>query len=102
IPILLSKGARVRVYDPQGRRHGEPLLGEVTWCGSALEAAQSADVLVVLTEWNEFRALDLAEIKGVMRGDLLVDTRNVYQPAEAHAAGLRYSGVGRGDAIPGG
>jgi len=96
IPILLSKGAQVRVYDPQGRRHGEALLQHATWCESALDAAKSADIVVVLTEWNEFRALDLAEIKGAMRGDLLVDMRNVYVPAEARAAGLRYVGIGRG------
>ena len=96
VAILQSKGAQVRVYDPQGRRYGEALLQHATWCESALDAAKSADILVVLTEWNEFRALDLKEIKGAMRGDLLVDTRNIYVPAEARAAGLRYVGVGRG------
>jgi len=101
IPILMSKGARVRVYDPQGWRHRETILPGVTWCNSALEAAQLADVLVVLTEWNEFRAIELRELKAAMRGDLLVDTRNIYRLADARAAGLRYFGVGhRNDMEP--
>jgi UDPglucose 6-dehydrogenase len=95
IPILMSKGARVRVYDPQGWRHKDSVLPGVTWCDSALEAARQADVLVVLTEWNEFRAIELGEIKAAMRGDLLVDTRNIYRLADARAAGLRYLGVGQ-------
>jgi UDPglucose 6-dehydrogenase len=95
IPILMSKGARVRVYDPQGWRHKDTVLPGVTWCNSALEAAQQADVLVVLTEWNEFRAIELRELKAAMRGDLLVDTRNIYRLADARTAGLRYLGVGQ-------
>jgi len=94
IPILMSKGARVRVYDPQGWRHKDTVLQGATWCSSALEAAQQADVLVVLTEWNEFRAIDLQELKAGMRGDLLIDTRNIYRLADARAAGFRYLGVG--------
>jgi UDPglucose 6-dehydrogenase len=96
ISILQGKGARIRIYDPQGRRYGEALLGGATWCESALQAAEFADIVLVLTEWNEFRALDLAALKQAMRGDLLVDTRNIYVPADAQAAGLRYVGVGRG------
>ncbi len=95
IPILDGDGARIRVFDPQGQRHGEALLPGVAWCASALEAAQDADIVVVLTEWNEFRAIDLARLRQSMRGDLLIDARNVYRPAEAYAAGLRYLGIGR-------
>jgi len=95
VPMLQERGATVRAYDPQGRKHGEALLPGVVWCDSALAAAQSADVVAVLTEWNEFRALDLAALKSVMRGDVLVDLRNVYQIADAEAAGLRYEAVGR-------
>jgi len=95
IPILLGQGARIRVYDPQARPHGEALLPGVTWCASALDAADQADIAVVLTEWNEFRAIDLKDLKTAMRGNLLVDARNVYRPAEAGAAGLRYLGIGR-------
>jgi UDPglucose 6-dehydrogenase len=65
------------------------------WCDGPLAAAKSSDVVVVLTEWNELRALDLAALKSVMRGDILVDLRNIYQASEAAAAGLRYVAIGR-------
>jgi UDPglucose 6-dehydrogenase len=95
VPMLQERGATVRVVDPQGRRQAEPLLPGVTWSESALEAATGADVLVTVTEWNEFRALDLKAAKAKMRGDVLVDLRNVFTAELAHAAGFRYSAVGR-------
>ena len=64
VPMLQERGASVRAYDPQGRKHGEALLPGVAWCENALEAANGADVLVVVTEWNEFRALDLDAAQG--------------------------------------
>ncbi len=95
VPMLQERGAKVRAYDPQGRKNGEALLPGVAWCDGALGAAEGADVVAVLTEWNEFRALDLAQLKSVMRGDALVDLRNIYQAHEAGAVGLRYQGIGR-------
>ena len=67
----------------------------MVWCTNALEAAKGADVVVALTEWNEFRALDLREVRAVMRGTVLVDLRNIYQADLAEAAGLAYHGIGR-------
>jgi UDPglucose 6-dehydrogenase len=99
VPMLQERGATVRGFDPQGRKQGEPLLPGMTWCESALDAADGADVLVVVTEWNEFRALDLQAAKAKMRGDVLVDMRNVFPPEQAEAAGFTYSGVGRGKAV---
>src|SRR5665811_2147149 len=78
LPMLQARGATVRACDPQGRANAEELLPDVEWFSNPLEAARGADMLVVLTEWNEFRALDLAELRMVMRGDVLVDLRNVY------------------------
>jgi UDPglucose 6-dehydrogenase len=95
LPMLLARGARIRACDPQGRTKGKDLLPGVEWCNSALDAAQGADVLVVLTEWNEFRAVDLGGLRKAMRGSVLVDLRNVYQPALACAAGFAYFGLGR-------
>ena len=95
VPMLQERGAIVRVYDPQGRKQAEPLLPGVNWCESVLEAAEGADVAVVLTEWNEFRAVSLAAMKGKMRGDALVDLRNIYRPDLARAAGFSYTSVGR-------
>jgi UDPglucose 6-dehydrogenase len=95
VPMLQARGADVRVYDPQGRRHGEKELPGVAWCGSAMDAADGADVAVVLTEWNELRAIDLGEMRGVMRGDVLVDLRNIYSASEAAEAGFAYHSIGR-------
>jgi UDPglucose 6-dehydrogenase len=95
VPLLQERGASVRVYDPQGKAHGEALLPGVEWCASAMGACEQADIVVVLTEWNEFRALDLSEVKRAMRGEALVDLRNIFHPSDARAAGLAYTGVGR-------
>lgn len=98
VPMLLERGATVRVFDPQGRAHGEELLPGVTWAESALDAAKDVDGTVVLTEWNEFRALDLAQLKAAMRGDVLVDLRNVFRPQDAEETGFQYSSIGRPEA----
>jgi UDPglucose 6-dehydrogenase len=95
LPMLQARGATIRACDPQGRGKGEELLPGVEWFASAVETAEDADVLVVLTEWNEFRAVDLKQLRKAMRGDALVDLRNVYAPALAEAAGFAYRGVGR-------
>lgn len=95
VPMLQERGADVRAYDPQGRTHGEPLLPGVLWCTSALEAANDADVAVIITEWNEFRALNLVALRDVMRGNVLVDLRNVISSAEAASSGFVYTSVGR-------
>lgn len=95
VPALQGKGATVRAYDPQGRANAEPLLPGVVWCDTAFAAAEGADIAVVLTEWNELRALDLGALKAKMTGDVLVDLRNVYDPRMARAAGFAYSSVGR-------
>ena len=98
VPMLQERGATVRAFDPQGRKHGEALLPGVVWCESGLEAANGADILVVVTEWNEFRALDLRQAKRTMRGNVLVDLRNVFPAQLAEDAGFKYLGVGRGQA----
>jgi len=95
LPMLQSRGAMIRACDPQGREKGEELLPGVEWFADPVETAEGADVLVVLTEWNEFRAVDLKQLCKIMRGDVLVDLRNVYSPALAEAAGFTYRGIGR-------
>jgi UDPglucose 6-dehydrogenase len=95
VPMLQERGATVRACDPQGRRQAEPLLPGVTWCESAEEAANKADVLVIVTEWNEFRALDLEAIKSRMAGSTIVDLRNVLDPASVRDLGIAYTGIGR-------
>ena len=95
VPMLQERGAVVHAVDPQGRKQADPLLPGVVWFDSALEAATGADVLVTITEWNEFRGLDLEAARTCMRGDVLVDLRNVFSADLAHAAGFRYWAVGR-------
>jgi len=95
IPMLQERGATVRAYDPHARENAEPLLPGVAWCKNALEAVKGADVTVIVTEWNELRALDLDGIKAAMQGDVLVDLRNIYLPAQASAAGFAYACIGR-------
>jgi UDPglucose 6-dehydrogenase len=68
----------------------------VTWCANAMEAVEGADAVVVLTEWNEFRALNLSKMKARMRGNVLVDLRNVFRPSHAEEIGFAYTDIGRG------
>ena len=96
VPALVGAGAKVRVCDPQGRHEGEALLPGVRWCDTAYQAANAADLLVILTEWNEFRALDLDRIVRKMAHPHVADLRNVYEPEELRAAGFtRIVGIGR-------
>ena len=95
VPMLQERGARVQAYDPHGREAAAALLPDVLWCDSALEAAGGADVTVILTEWNEFRALDLSAVKEAMRGNALVDLKNIYSPDQVTSSGLTYRGIGR-------
>lgn len=95
VPALVGAGAQVHVVDPQGRKEGEELLPAVTWVKDAYTAVQGADAVVVLTEWNEFRALDLVKMSGLMNDTKMADLRNIYDPAEARAAGFEYVSIGR-------
>ena len=92
---LLEGGASVTAFDPVGREQAEKVLPVIVYAASAEAVADGADALVIVTEWDEFRALDLAELAGRMRGKVLVDLRNIYDRADAEEAGLTYRGVGR-------
>jgi len=93
---LLAGGASVVAFDPVGREQAEPLLPGIGFAEEAYDVADGADALVVVTEWDEFRALDLADIARRMRGTALVDLRNIYDRADVERAGLSYRGIGRG------
>ena len=97
VPALIGAGAKISVTDPQGRKEGEELLPGVGWAESAYEAAAGADAVVIITEWNEFRALDLKRLREAMSGGVMVDLRNIYRPGEAAAAGFAYTSIGRPD-----
>ena len=91
---LQDAGAQIVAYDPEGMEQARPLLQGVAYAEDAYACAEGADALVIVTEWNAFRALDLARLKGLMRAPVLVDLRNVYAPEEARRQGLRHVGVG--------
>ena len=95
VPALLGAGAAVRAFDPEGMAEAKRLLQGVVWCASTYEAIAGADALAIVTEWNEFRALDLARVRSLLREPVVVDYRNIYNPEEMAAAGFRYSCVGR-------
>src|SRR3954453_10979717 len=93
---LIAGGASVRAFDPVAREQAEKVIEKVEFAADAYAAARDADAVVIVTEWDEFRALDLEKLAQVMRGKVLVDLRNVYDRDDAAEAGLAYSGVGRG------
>src|SRR5438270_279861 len=99
IPIinaLIERGAEVDAFDPVARHQAEQVLSGVDFADDAYAAAEGADAIVIVTEWDEFRALDLERIAASLRGKVLVDLRNVYDRSEAEEAGLTYYGIGRG------
>ena len=96
IPRLLAAGARIRAYDPAAMEQARPLLpASVDYCSGAMDCITGADITAVITEWNEFRALTPKAIHDSMAGNVLVDLRNIYEPANSVAAGLSYSNIGR-------
>jgi UDPglucose 6-dehydrogenase len=95
VPMLQKAGARVRAFDPEGMNEAKALLPDVDWRRDAYDALQGADVGVIVTEWNQFRALDLPRIRQIMKRPVLVDLRNIYRPDEVAAAGIAYHSIGR-------
>ena len=96
INALVDRGAAVSAYDPVALEQAERIFDKIEFAADAYAAAADADALVIVTEWDEFRALDLEKIAGSMRGKMLIDLRNVYDRDDAEEAGLTYYGVGRG------
>ncbi len=101
VPHLQRLGATIRAYDPEGAKEARHLLPGTLLCGSAYEALEGADGVVILTEWNEFRALDMARTKSLLKRPLMVDLRNIYRPSQMAADGFTYVSVGRATVAPG-
>jgi UDPglucose 6-dehydrogenase len=95
LPRLQQAGAVIRAFDPEGVAEAKALMPELVYCADAYATMEGADALVLLTEWNEFRALDLARARRLLATPLVIDLRNIYKPEEMIAAGLRYIGIGR-------
>ena len=96
ITALQDMGAAVRAYDPEGMQQAKAHVSNVTFCDDAYACAQGASALVIVTEWEQFRALDFERLKAAMARPLLVDLRNIYAPEEVRRAGFAYESVGRG------
>ena len=96
VRALQEGGASVAAFDPVGREQAEPLLPGIEFAANAYEAADKADALVIVTEWDEFRALDLGRLADLMNGRAMVDLRNIYDRETVERAGFSYRGVGRG------
>ncbi|MCX6766053.1 MAG: UDP-glucose/GDP-mannose dehydrogenase family protein [Candidatus Moranbacteria bacterium] len=95
LPALLEKGAKIKAHDPHGMEAAKGLMPDVEYVSDPYEATRDADCVVLLTEWNEYRALDLDKLKKLMKSPLFIDLRNVYEPEALKEKGFEYFGVGR-------
>ena len=95
IPALQQAGATIRAHDPEGMEHAKTMLDHVQFCDDAYQAAHEADAIAIVTEWDAYRALDLAHLKEVMKTPVLVDLRNIYRSSEMARHGFTYIGIGR-------
>jgi len=97
IEMLLKEGVHIKVYDPVAMSKARAVLGEsVRFCKDAYQAAKDSDCLLIATEWNEFKEIDFEKIKKIMRQPVVIDGRNIYDPAEMKRLGFKYTGIGRG------
>ena len=94
-PALVEQGAAVRAHDPEGIAEARKLMPDLTYCDDPYAAMAGADALVLMTEWNSYRALDLRRMKAALKQPIVIDLRNIYRPAEMRAAGFEYSSIGR-------
>ncbi|RJQ55003.1 MAG: UDP-glucose/GDP-mannose dehydrogenase family protein, partial [Nitrospiraceae bacterium] len=92
---LLKGGAKIRAYDPVAIEDARKVMPKITYCKDAYEAAKGAEAIVIVTEWNQFRNLDLGRIKKLAKGEFFFDLRNIYEPDRLRKLGFRYYSVGR-------
>ncbi len=99
IPSLIKNNCVLRVFDPEGMKEAKKILvkfnSKITWCRNAYEASKNSDALVILTEWNQFRALDLKKLKKLLKRKIIIDLRNIYNPREIKDNGFEYYSIGR-------
>ena len=100
LPALTDAGARVQAFDPEGMDEAKALISGINWSDNAYEAMEGADALMILTEWNEFRGLDLARVRALLKSPVIVDLRNIYRPDEMAEAGFHYVSIGRQSVRP--
>ncbi len=96
VPTLQAEGAKVRAFDPEGMAEAKHMLKDVTFASGPYDCVQGADAVVIITEWDQFRALDFDRLKDALKAPVVIDLRNIYAPAEMRAKGFKYVSVGRG------
>ena len=102
IHILQAEGARIRAYDPVAMESARRVTSGITFCENAYAAAEGADALILMTEWNEFKQMDMARVAAALKQKILVDGRNIYEPDKMQELGFVYRGIGRGYGVQGG
>ena len=95
IPALTAKGANIRAYDPESMHEAKEMMPDIAYCGTPWDAIEGADALVIITEWHQFRALDMKRVKESLVGDVVVDLRNIYDPEDMAKRGFSYTSIGR-------
>ena len=95
VPRLIEAGASVRAFDPVGMDEAKALIGGPVWCSDAYDAMDGADAVAIITEWNEFRALDLSRARALLKQPIMVDLRNIYGPEQMRDVGFTYISIGR-------
>jgi UDPglucose 6-dehydrogenase len=100
VAVLQGSGAQIKAFDPAGMKEAKKLLPDIAYCDDAYGAIEGADAIVIVTEWNEFRVLDLPRVRKLMRAPLIIDLRNIYNPVEMAAAGFDYHSIGRVSLAP--
>ncbi len=95
VPTLQAEGARIKAFDPEGMNEAKHMLKDVQFATGPYDCVQNADAVVIITEWDQFRALDLDRMKDALKSPIVVDLRNIYSPAEMRAKGFKYDSVGR-------
>jgi UDPglucose 6-dehydrogenase len=95
IDALMKEGASVKAYDPVAMHEAKEVLPNITYCKETYEVAKDADALVFMTEWNQFRSLDLDKLKKLLKKPLVLDLRNIYEPSRMKEKGFEYIAVGR-------
>ena len=95
INSLIHSGAKIKAYDPQAMEKARGILKDVTFCKDSYEAAKGSDALLILTEWNEFKAMKLNRIKKLLKHPLVIDGRNIFDPIKMQKLGFKYISIGR-------
>ena len=95
VPALIEAGATVRAYDPEAMEEASHLMDGIEYTDNPYDTLKQADAMVIITEWDQFRALDLNRVKNALNGNVVVDLRNIYDPADMARRGFEYTSVGR-------